>query len=242
MRQQNSVCKCEDVWGYHGSWLYLYQLEARRRDLMHINWSPQAGVLRESCQISHLDFIRPLNWTGSKTDKLDLLLTGAALSFTQNPVSIIILSANRKCNQYIPLLQILMNDSLTFSQSWQMLNVDGWIFSSLLKCAIDCRHLNERIKVIAQRSVACVGNGCRRIIRHEYSTRGFEASNRSPVFTGQSSSNGWMATGPRKSVIEICREIRRIEIGRKIRQETWHRRLCQVKFEGHSKEKQALTD
>ena len=57
--------------------------------------------------------------------------------------------------------------------------------------AIDCRHLNERIKVIAQRSVACVGNCCRRIIRHEYSTRGFEASNRSPVFTGQSSSNGW---------------------------------------------------
>ena len=91
----------------------------------------------------------------------------------------------------------------------------GWmdISSSVEVRAIDCRHLNERIKVIAQRSVACVGNGCRRIIRHEYSTRGFEASNRSPVFTGQSSSNGWQPAQ------EICREIRRIEIGRKICQE-----------------------
>ena len=135
---ENSVCKCEDVWGYHGSWLYLYQLEARRRDLMHINWSPQAGVLRESCQISHLDFIRPLNWTGSKTDKLDLLLTSTALSSTHNPVSVIILSTDQKWNQYIScqnLLQILMYGSLTFSQSWQMLNVDGWIVSSPLKCA-----------------------------------------------------------------------------------------------------------
>ena len=80
----------------------------------------------------------------------------------------------------------------------------GWmdISSSVEVRAIDCRHLNERIKVIAQRSVACVGNGCRRIIRHEYSTRGFEASNRSPVFTGQSSSNGWQPAQ------EICREIR----------------------------------
>ena len=70
------------VWGYLSSWLYLYQLEAERRDLMHINWSPQAGLLRESCQISHLDFIRPLSWTASKTDKLDLLLTSTAVSFT----------------------------------------------------------------------------------------------------------------------------------------------------------------
>ena len=207
---------------------------------MHINWSPQAGVLRESCQISHLDFIRPLNWTGSKTDKLDLLLTSTALSSTHNPVSIIILSANQKWNQYYLLWALAPNFDVWLSNLFSKLaDVErGWmdISSSVEVRAIDCRHLNERIKVIAQRSVACVGNGCRRIIRHEYSTRGFEASNRSPVFTGQSSSNGW------QSAQEICRENRRIEIGRKICQETWHRRLCQVKFEGHSKEKQALTD
>ena len=41
------------------------------------------------------------------------------------------------------------------------------------KNIIDCHHLNERqwIKVIAGSRVACVGNGCRRIIRHEYSAK-----------------------------------------------------------------------
>ena len=82
---------------------------------------------------------------------------------------------------------------------------------------IDCHHLNERlwIKVSAVCSVACVGNGCRRIIRHEYS---FEAQTITGLY--RSILFQWMATGRRKSVIEICREIRRIEIGRKIRQET----------------------
>ena len=82
MRRKSESAKewmCEEK---PSRWLYLYQLEARRRDLMHINWSPRAGLLRESCQISHLDFIRPLNWTASKTDKLDLLLTSTAVSVT----------------------------------------------------------------------------------------------------------------------------------------------------------------
>ena len=109
MRRKSESAKewmCEEK---PSRWLYLYQLEARRRDLMHINWSPQAGVLRESCQISHLDFIRPLNWTGSKTDKLDLLLTSTALSSTHNPVSIIIHSANQKWNQYYLLWALAPN-------------------------------------------------------------------------------------------------------------------------------------
>ena len=41
------------VWGYASSWLYLYQLEGGRRDLMHINWSPQAGLLRDRVR-SHI--------------------------------------------------------------------------------------------------------------------------------------------------------------------------------------------
>ena len=71
---------------------------------------------------------------------------------------------------------------------------------------IDCRHLNERqwIKVIAGSTVACVGNGWRRIIRHEYSAR----HSRSPLLTGQSSNAMYGNRARRKSVIEICREIR----------------------------------
>ena len=96
-----------DVWGYPSSWLYLYQLEARRRDLMHINWSPQAGLLQESCQISHLDFIRPLNRTASKTDKLDLLLTSTAVSLT-----------HRCFNSLFPLLTLI--DVLFGKQSFSL--------------------------------------------------------------------------------------------------------------------------
>ena len=70
---------------------------------------------------------------------------------------------------------------------------------------IDCHHLNERlwIKVSAVCSVACVGNGCRRIIRHEYS---FEAQTITGLY--RSILLQCMATARRKSVIEICREIR----------------------------------
>ena len=92
---------------------------------------------------------------------------------------------------------------------------------------IDCRHLNERlwIKVIAaQCTVACVGNGWGRIIRHEYSAK----HSRSPVFTGQSSSNVWQSSGagnPSSKSVEKSD----IEIHRKMCQEIWYRCLCQVK-------------
>ena len=221
---KNSIYKKGDVWGYPSSWLYLYQLEARRRDLMHINWSPQAGLLQESCQISHLDFIRPLNWTASKTDKLDLLLTSTAVSFTHrcfNFQSSVSSTHIYWCFIWQAIIFIYKEDpaNLPYSKPWGVV-LCVWAAE---KNIIDCRHLNERlwIKVIAaQCTVACVGNGWGRIIRHEYSAK----HSRSPVFTGQSSSNVWQSSGagnPSSKSVEKSD----VEIHWKMCQEIWYRCL-----------------
>ena len=91
------------------------------------------------------------------------------------------------------------------------------------KNIIDCRHLNERlwIKVIAaQCTVACVGNGWGRIIRHEYSAK----HSRSPVFTGQSSSNVWQSSGAGNPSTKSV-EKSDVEIHWKMCQEMWYRCL-----------------
>ena len=78
---------------------------------------------------------------------------------------------------------------------------------------IDCHHLNERlwIKVSAVCSVACVGNGCRRIIRHEYS---FEAQTITGLYRSILLVQCMATIARRKSV-----EKSDIEIHRKICQE-----------------------